>query len=127
MSGVPVVLYSRDLEPITVTVLPALAHSYLRENGRVMVHVMEPISWMVHRPDLPVEPARIRRVMIERHLLRMPNGSQGEILIVDDDEASLLLRAAFLPGQTRGLNEERAKAYADGFFDAISNLIGGQR
>lgn len=90
-----VVLYTRDLEPITVVDLPLWALEHGQRLGRVMVHVPGKITASGGVIQVDMDPVRI-----EFHPLRTPAGGRGWLLVADDEVKALGLDAAFLPGQT---------------------------
>lgn len=114
------VLYTDDLEPITVLELPALAREILEEQGRVTLHVPEPPAWLPEGgPVSAYVPPRTVRIRAE--LLR--RGARRHLMLfTEDDEAALLLRAAFLPGQRRELQSRERDAFAAGVLRALREL-----
>ncbi len=113
------VLYTRELEPITIIDLSIAMERILREQGRVTLHIPSkfvltedlamPISDHQKRIDLTAESFRYRNVATV-------------MLFVDDEEAALLLPASFLAGQTSALNNAKADAFARGFMRALELL-----
>ena len=113
------VLYTDDMEPITVLQLSPLARDMLIKRGYVALHVLEPVSLM---PEvLPATEVRCRKLVISAEMFYR-NDKKHLMLFTGDEETALLLRSAFLPGQRRGLDEQRAKAYAEGFLRAMTQL-----
>lgn len=113
------VLYADDLEPITVLELPAFVRDHLERHGVVRLPVMEPVSY-VGAPGLPRNDSmRVVEVWAERFARK---GQSHLMLFTRNDENALLLRAAFLPGQRREMNDQRAQAFAKGFMDALMRL-----
>lgn len=113
------VLYTDDMEPITVLQLSPLARDLLIRRGHVALQVLEPASLTLAGP--PMTEVRCRKLVISAEMFRR-NDKKHLMLFTGDEETALLLRSAFLPGQRRGLDEERAKAYANGFLYAIARL-----
>lgn len=109
------VLYTHDLEPITVLQLTPQARSYLLETGQVALAVREPFTWDGR------EHAMCRTVRITAEVF-CRRRQRSLMLFTEDEEAALLLQAAFLPGQQRELNERRDAAFARGFLAAIDAL-----
>ena len=115
------VLYTHDLEPITVLQLQPWAVEYLQRHRSVRLAVTPPL------PDFPVEPLPtdmtcvVRTVTITADWL-FKDGHRTMMLFTRDEESALLLRAAFLPGQTRELREREAEAFSRGFLYALDRL-----
>lgn len=117
------VLYADDLEPITVLELPAFVRDHLERHGVVRLPVMEPIGY-VGAPSLPCNDSmRVVEVWAERFVRK---GQSHLMLFTRNDESALLLRAAFLPGQRREMNDQRAQAFAKGFMDALMRMGAGE-
>lgn len=116
-----VVLYTNDLEPITVLELSEFAKRHLEVHRRVRLPVYESLSRMVAPLDGgPSKPCPKYVDIWSEIFVRC--GDRHMFLFTHDDEAALLLRAAFLPGQQRALNDHRAQAFADGFLHALREL-----
>lgn len=113
-----VVLYTDDLEPITVLKLEPWALEFLRERGRVYFAVMRPIPIRPLRGDEPIDEPGMWQVCIHAEKL-IRKGIEHLLLITYDEEQALLLKSAFLPGQTAALNERDRNAWAKGFIDAL--------
>ena len=115
------VLYTDDFEPITVLELSANAKNYLEQRGIVRLAVHEPITLRPWNQEIQYEPL-LRTVTIwSERVVR--KGRSHLMLFTGDDECALLLQSAFLPGQRRQLNDERAKSFGKGFLHAL-NLVG---
>lgn len=113
------VLYTFDLEPITVLELPADAVRYLRKGGAVSLAVMEPISF-----DFDFDPSTrvtMRQVRIVAEPWRRRE-HETLVLFTADEESALLLKAAFLPGQHSAVHEREKRAFAHGVLAAITRL-----
>lgn len=121
---VRVVLYADDLEPITVLELPAFVRDHLEQHGVVRLPVVESpglISAPIQSPSY--QTFRTVEIWTERFVRK---GQEHLMLFTRNDENALLLRAAFLPGQRRELNDQRAQAFAQGFLDALMRLGAGE-
>lgn len=120
------VLYAHDMEPITVFELKPWAHDFLMEHGSVRLAIQTPVNASVDlsRASPPSPMPTMDRFVVHITAERfMRNGKQTLFLFTHDEEAALLLKADFLPGQVRGVQEIERGAYAIGFLAAI-NAIG---
>lgn len=115
------VLYTVDLEPITALQMPERAMKVLREHGQVQLAVTERLSPLScsESSSHAVKRVRVVQVWAERFKYR---DADTLMLFTHDDESALLLRSAFLPGQQDSLQNERSKAFADGFMKALNLL-----
>ncbi|HJV52810.1 MAG TPA: hypothetical protein VJ652_15185 [Noviherbaspirillum sp.] len=113
------VLYTDDMEPITVLELTGFAENYLDFHGEVTLPVIPPPSTMA-REMTPTELSfKTVRIRAERFIR---NGERHMLLFTADEESALLLEAAFLPGQRRALQDSERRAFARGFLDALARL-----
>lgn len=113
------VLYTDDMEPITVLQLSPLARDLLIRRGHVALQVLEPASLTLAGP--PMTEVRCRKLVISAEMFRR-NDRKHLMLFTGDEETALLLRAAFLPGQQRQARDERSAAFARGFLHALTQL-----
>lgn len=118
-----VVLYTEDMEPITVLQLSEPARQALLDRAYVILPITEPITDLIPRFDDPPT-LHLRQVVIYAEKL-LRNGKIHHILFTRDEESALLLKAAFLPGQHGALNEREAQGIAKGFLAALENLTPG--
>lgn len=114
------VLYTYDMEPITVLQLSAAAHNYLTFHGSVTLPVLEPIPTFVYT-GVPDMNHTMRTVHIRAELLRMWE-KKHLMLFTHDEESALLLKSAFLPGQQGAVRDLQNKAFARGFLHALERL-----
>ena len=110
------VLYAHDLQPITVIDLHPNAWRRL-ENGSVWnIAVMPPLK-LALSVDF-VAPINLHIVSITGDRIR-----KGEyetlMLFTHDEEASLLLRSALLPGQRKEHRDDYLNGVRDGFLRAL--------
>lgn len=116
------VLYTNDLIPITVIDLPPFAQEHLRKERRVRLAVIEPLRMLTGSF------ANDRNVMILEHVVEIEaeilrrDGAEAMFLFTGDEESALLLKSAFLPGQTSTVREAQRAAFANGFMDAVLRL-----
>jgi hypothetical protein len=94
-----VVIYTLDLEPITVVDLPMWMLDHIERSGAVKVAVKRPITAdFIERVAVgTVEGPEC--VTIQEARLRWPDGSIKSILVTKDEELALTLRPEWLPGQ----------------------------
>lgn len=119
--GYRAVLYSHDMEPITVLQLTDTAYNYLTFYGQVTLAVMEPVQPFVR--DAPPTQS-FRKVHITAELLRKGD-KKHLMLFTHDEESAMLLQSAFLPGQQRVVQEREAAAFGRGFLFALGKLGSG--
>lgn len=122
------VLYTPNLEPITVLQLKPWALEFLRERGTAVLAVVEPM------PPVPLGPVdtdpmlslRMRTVTIRAETLRRGR-VESMLLITNDEESALLLESAFLPGQHQRVHELNEAAEGRGVmkgFLAAMDMLG---
>lgn len=116
--AVRAVLYTDDMEPITVLELSGQARHLIEKHGVVVLSVIESIScldqagWKCPRP---------RKVAIRGEAF-VRRGVAHLMLFTQDEESALLLKSAFLPGQRRELADQRAQAFGEGFLRALMEV-----
>lgn len=106
------VLYSDDLEPITILSLNRYATDHIIKYGYISVTVLEPLKWQ--EPEEAYKFAAPKIVRITGHGF-VYKGQESLMLFTEDDENALLLKSEFLPGQTKHLNQIKEDSYAAGF------------
>lgn len=115
------VLYTLQLEPITVVDLPMSAWDRLSRGEVIRLQVEEPNGYLpsfVHPgPDETV----FHIVEVFGEPLRR-KGFETLMLFTKDETQALRLRAGFLPGQQSDLRRRRDQAFAEGFAKALSLL-----
>lgn len=119
------VLYTDDMEPITVLRLGDMARHTLIKRGYVGLEVNEPLNlgpWPRTPEDMFGEVAITRRRLLITAELFIRNGRRHLMLFIDDADTAKMLRAAFLPGQQRQLKDETVAAFGRGFMAAVSAL-----
>jgi hypothetical protein len=114
-----VVLYTNDMEPITVIDLSETAARYLKLYNHVRLPVMERIPFTPFSGgDIPMS---YKTVDIYAELLRR-NGVETLMLFTNDEENALLLKSTFLAGQQREVNNIKDYEFARGFLSALNTL-----
>ena len=113
------VLYTHDLEPITVLELGEWQENFLKEHKNIRIPLERKMSCEVHtRPPCVVE---INSVDITAEEL-IRRGKRHLFLFADDEESALLLKSVFLPGQRKELQEHERQAMAQGMLIALSRI-----
>lgn len=122
-----VVLYTRDMEPITVFDLPMWALEYAERMGRVRIQVADPVDMNQLMPGQRVDSMRFHIVTLEFHRLLLSRDRESWIVTVDDDVLALKLRPSWLPGQRAKINqyESETKKLAGMLLDVLSRGVGG--
>jgi len=92
-----VVLYTEDLEPITILDLPLWLLEQMEKQGAVRVAVVRPFQ--VTDDAMPDVFERLPTVTIYCEKFRWRDGKIKTILITPDEELALMLKPDWLPGQ----------------------------
>jgi hypothetical protein len=107
-----VVLYTTDLEPITILDLPLWLLDQLEKQGAVRIAVLRPPVWTT--AETPVAPyPGMETVTVYCERLRWRDDTVKRILVTPDEELALSLRPEWLPGQ---------RASVQGYQKAIRHL-----
>ena len=115
------VLYTEDMEPITVIDVPLSLWQQM-ERGLV-------VRFCIHNsPKLaanytPPEKETMRYVQVFGEILER-RGKKHLMLFTRDEEFAMLLKAAFLPGQYGEVHARQRDARVQGFLQAIRNYGG---
>lgn len=116
------VLYTQDMEPITVIELTEFMRHYLDQNGCVNIPILTPtpVSCDYHRiPDnIDFKQVHITGESFWRR------GERYMLLFTYDEESALLLKSVFLPGQRSTLQQHERNAFARGFTSAFASFRG---
>ncbi|HUB92155.1 MAG TPA: hypothetical protein VMA74_20695 [Dyella sp.] len=112
------VIYTEDMQPITVFSLQTWAEKMLHDHQYLMLVVMPPIAPVCYKAADPELSIRTWTVRIRAKWL-VKDGQRHMLLFTGDEETALLLESAFLPGQQRTLNDERQQAFISGLFTAL--------
>lgn len=122
-----VVLYTRDMEPITVIDLPMWALEFAQRMGRVRIEAADPVDMTQLMPGQRVDSIRFHIVTLEFHRLLLSKDRESWIVTVDDDVLALKLRPSWLPGQRSKINqyESETKKLAGMLLDVLSRGVGG--
>lgn len=120
-----IVIYARqDMQPITVIDLPMRLIEMGAERGCVQIAVMEPLSLAVER-DFS-ESLRRWTVSLTFHRLVMLD-QKTWFITTDDEEAALLLKPDWLPGQRGRINQLQMERdqMAKALVKALTRGLGG--
>lgn len=103
-----VVLYTNDMEPITVLDLPKWLLDKAEQEGRVRVAVQAPLGLKSSTEPINLKDhPNLETVVI--HCERMEwRGETKTVLVTDDEVLAMQLRPAWLPGQQATHNAYRA-------------------
>lgn len=117
--GVRTILYTDGMEPIVVLELSESIKNYLERYGEIILPVIESpiLTTMCNVPNIYKPKTVIIR--LERFIRK---GQEHFFIFTKDDENALLLKSAFLPGQHKEVSSDRAKAFAEGFLEALTTF-----
>ena len=111
-----VVLYTSDMQPITVLDLHLSAIEFIRRNGLMRFAVPSPPLVIPFTGNIPVFDS-LRTVTIFMDILYNSRGMPYEILYSHDEESALIMKSAFLPGQLHAMQDREKRAYCKGILD----------
>lgn len=115
----PEVLYTHDMEPITILPMSPAMERYLDTQGFVRVAVMRGRDLASWERTIPVSGLyRPMEVLITQEWFQRRN-LRHRFLFTDNEEAALLLRPDFLPGQRSEVQRIQREQFARGFLHAI--------
>ena len=109
------VLYTQDMEPITVIDLPMWSWDRLRAGGHVVVAAPLPVTLVTPTSE---NPPFFRTVTITAERL-CRRGHETLMLFTSDEESALLLKADFLPGQRASVQRLKRDSFAAGVVAAL--------
>ena len=121
-----VVIYTRDMEPITIVDLPLYCLEFGERLGVVRVAIEDEVPLIPpHAGAVPKVPD-LRTVSLMFTQVQMP-GKRAWIIQALDDELALLLRPSWLPGQRRKINEyeRNNRRLASMLLDVLARGVGG--
>ena len=114
------VLYTHQLEPITVVDIPMFLWDRLAKGETIVLAVQEPFKPTPYTGG-PIDAAPCRRVAIFGERIRRRE-HETLMLFTADEENALLLRAEFLPGQRGEVRNRERGAFAAGFLRALQEF-----
>lgn len=96
-----VVLYTRDMEPITIIEMPLWLLDQLEKVGMVKVAVRDPVMQLPFVEETNSSGVQALDIYCEK--LRWRDGTLKPILVVGDDELALAIKPDWLPGQVQAV------------------------
>ena len=116
------VLYTHDLEPITIIDLPSWAYECF-ERGSWIEMLIPNKPQRANFVGTGDDPITLMATKINTVRIRPEDvvfrGVRHTILCTPDEESSLLLKAAFLPGQNSELQKQQRLSFSAGFAFAL--------
>lgn len=118
------VLYTHDMEPITVIDLQPWAWQFLHDQRSVRLAVQRPMA-AHYDPDAENVPKLDMGMWIVNITAEvLVRGKHTSLMLfTHDEEAALLLKSELLPGQYRDAQDREKAAMAKGFMEAL-NMLG---
>lgn len=116
------VLYTYDLEPITIIDLPSWAYECFERGSWIemlMPNKPQRANFVETRDDPITLMATKRNTVCIRAEDVVFRGVRHKILCTSDEESSLLLKAAFLSGQNSELQKQQQLSFPAGFAFAL--------
>lgn len=110
------VLYTCQLEPITVVDIPMWLWDNLKRGDTIRLVVVEEPSYVPIYTRPVLESMRIVSIFGERFVYK---NQESLMLFTHDEESALLLKAGFLPGQYAEVQRHERSAFAEGFLKAL--------
>lgn len=118
-----VVIYTRDMEPITIIDLPMWALEAGERRMFVSLGIVDEVKLANARDPVDVT---ARTITLEFTLIRLGD-VRSWLITTRDDELALLLRPSWLPGQRRKINEyeRNNRRLASMLLDVLARGVGG--
>lgn len=113
-----VVLYSPNMEPITVIDLSEMTYQYLRRARWVNLPIPPKNLKIGAVSDAAIIPKIGVEIVAEIVVVRR----QEHMILTTSDDGCALLNCAFLPGQEIGIQEHEKAAFDRGVIHAVSRL-----
>lgn len=119
------VLYTKQLEPITIVDIPMYLWEKLAKGELIGLPVPVYPSTIIEEPEhLACQPT-IETVLIYGLLIHIM-GESSLMLFTRDEEKALMLQSEFLPGQHKDVQRREqnsfVKGFGQGFLDALRNF-----
>jgi hypothetical protein len=122
-----VVIYSKDMEPITVIDLPMWAIEAGERRSFVAVAVMGKLDYAPPiGPEAPVSYPPLRQVTLEFVPIIM-GAHRSSIIVTRDEELAMLLRPEWLPGQRGKISDykRQTRELSMALLDVLARGVGG--
>lgn len=119
------VLYTRDMEPITILETTPATERYLLREGIAILACYEPIKLVTGPRQEQTLRLRTVSIMAERLCLAWEparDHTRHLLLFTADEESAMLLKCAFLPGQQGALRDVEKDGFRRGFITAFMGL-----
>lgn len=113
------VLYTHQLEPITVVDIPMWLWEHLSQGQPIRLAVTAPLRLVPNEMPPTYTPSKMVEIFGE--LIRRRE-HETLMLFTADEENALLLKADFLPGQRGELRNRERGAFAAGFLKALQEF-----
>lgn len=118
------VLYTTQLEPITVLDVPMFLWQRLEKREVIRLPVLSPVETQVVYQSPSNQTQEFHMVEIFAEKFRRYE-HEALMLFTYNEEYALRLQASFLAGQLQEVQDLQATAHARGFVDAWQRLING--
>ncbi len=121
-----VVIYTRDMEPITIIDLPLWALELAERRAHVQVEVINPVLLEPTSESVQIQSITARAVTLEFTPIRL-GSARSWIITTRDEVLAMLLRPSWLPGQRGSINqyERTVRELSKALVDALSRGAGG--
>lgn len=114
------VIYTSDMEPITVINMKPWYWEFLYKHTMINLAIVDSPRVSYDADFIYQQP---RYIAVYADMLYRHN-EMFMLLRVEDEVTALLLEPGILPGQRRMFNEEKKKAFARGFLEALMMSCG---
>ena len=114
-----VVLYTDEMEAITVIDIPQWLLERLHDGQMIRLAVIEPLKTSISLAHEISSQPKVVAIWAEK--IRR-NGKEAWLLFTRNEEAALMLKSDVLPGQRKAFQDE----YRRGFVTAILRALGHQ-
>jgi hypothetical protein len=115
------VIYTEEMEPICIINMKTEWYDYLEKQARIRFHVSKPFNFIY--PDDATISFTPEIVEVVPHMIIRPDIRAKYLMLTTPNETeALLMDGAFLPGQTRQINEQKRKAFMQGFMSALERM-----
>lgn len=122
-----VVLYTRDMEPITIIDLPLWALKHGERLGFVQIEHIDSVTMnRLEKGDPVIQGMVARRITLEFIPIRLQD-KRSWLVMVDDEALALELLPGWLPGQRKSINayERSISSLAKALLETLARGAGG--